>query len=59
MGNEHGGEEAEEAYGDGQYPGTFFQDVRCLLDTHQLIAEPAYVTGKTAAFGVLYQDDKA
>ena len=59
MWNEQGGKEAEEAYDDGQYPGAFFQDVRCLLDTHQLIAKPAYVTGKTAAFGVLYQDDKA
>lgn len=59
MGNEQGGEEAKEAYDHCQYPGAFFQDIRCLFDTHQLIAEPAHVTGKTAAFGILYQDDKA
>jgi len=59
MGYKEGREEAKQPYYDSEYPGTFFQYVGGLFYTHQLVAESAYVTGETATFGVLYQDDKA
>jgi len=57
--NEEGGKKAQEAYYDCQDPGSFFQYVSRLLNTHQLVAESAYIAGKAAAFGILNQNDKA
>lgn len=57
--NDKRGKKAQDAYYDSQDPGSFFQYVRRLLDAHQLVAESAYIAGEAAAFGILYQNDKA
>ena len=57
--NKKSRKQAQEAYYYSQDPGPFFQYVRRLLDTHQLVAESAYIAGKAAAFRILYQNDKA
>jgi hypothetical protein len=57
--DEDRGEKAKQANYNGHYPCTLLQRVCRLLNTHQLVAESAYVPGEPAAFGVLDQDDPA
>src|ERR1700753_988374 len=55
----NGGEETKQANYDREYPCSFFQYVRSLLNAHELVAEAAYVSCQAAPLGVLHQDNQS
>lgn len=57
--DEHGGGEAKHGDYGRENPGTFFHDIVCLANAHNLVTETTERTGKTAAFRILHQHEKA
>jgi hypothetical protein len=53
-GNKNSREQAQQSNYNRQYPRTFFQDVRGLLDAHQLVAKTTHISSQTAALGILH-----
>ena len=51
-------EEAKHPNDGCKNPGALFHNIVGLLYTHKLVAEPGYVSSKTATLGVLHQDDE-
>ena len=57
-GDEEGRDQAKRADHTSEDPGTLFQHISCLFNTHELVAEPSDIACQATTFRVLYQYDK-